>query len=95
MLTITLDFRHIADIEQFYRQFARQTPWSGVDFGANLDALWDTLTGGMPLPARIDLLHLSQHPHAQRFAGIVATLREAEIELDGDLTLLIDGQPPR
>ncbi|QKJ87174.1 Ribonuclease inhibitor [Paramixta manurensis] len=89
MLNITLDFRHIANVDDFYRQLAEQARWR-AGFGANLDALWDALTGDLALPARIRLKHWRQHPHPEQFTALVGVLREAEEELDGALTIRID-----
>jgi len=89
MLTISLDFRYIADRAEFYRQFAEQCQLS-EGFGANLDALWDAVTGELALPVRIELKYLHQHAHRAQFAAIIATLEEAATELNGALKLMQD-----
>ncbi|KOC89291.1 barstar family protein [Winslowiella iniecta] len=86
MRIISLDFRYIADRAEFYRQFAEKCQLSEA-FGANLDALWDVLTGELALPVKIELTHLHRHPHRAQFAAIIATLEEAAEELDGALLL--------
>jgi len=88
MPTISFDFRYIADRNEFYRQFAAKCQL-GEEFGANLDALWDVLTGELALPLEIRLLHLHQHTHSAQFAAIIATLEEAVEELDGSLQLTL------
>ncbi|MBP2171476.1 ribonuclease inhibitor [Erwinia toletana] len=89
MLNVTLDFRHIRNTADFYRQFAARCQLS-TTFGANLDALWDSVTGEMALPARIRLRHLSQHADSAQFAAIIATLQQAEEALAGELQLTIE-----
>lgn len=89
MFSVTFDFDTIADRAEFYRQFADKCQINDY-FGENLDALWDVLTGELALPATISLKRLSQHPDAMQFAAIVATLQEAEEELDGALRVKIE-----
>lgn len=89
MLNVTFDFDNIADRAEFYRQFAKKCQIS-EHFGANLDALWDMLTGEMALPATIQLKHLRRHADAMQFAAIIATLQEAEEELEGALRVEMD-----
>ncbi|RWR03628.1 ribonuclease inhibitor [[Pantoea] beijingensis] len=89
MRTLTFDFHHIPDQQAFYQQFADQCDVGDI-FGNNLDALWDTLTGGMVLPASIHIRHLQTHRQRVEFAGIIATLHEAEQELNGQLQLRFD-----
>lgn len=89
MLNVTLDFRYIVDCADFYRQFAAKC-LPGAQFGANLDALWDSVTAEMALPARICLRHLPQHADRAQFSAIITTLQQAEQELAGLLQLKID-----
>lgn len=86
MLNMTFDFSHIIDRADFYQQFVAQSHLS-MPFGANLDALWDALTGGIILPAHITLKHLAYHPHRDVFSAIVEVLVEAECALQGELIL--------
>ncbi|WP_439212075.1 barstar family protein [Duffyella gerundensis] len=86
---LSFDFRQIADMSAFYRHFVRLTH-SGAHFGNNLDALWDVLTGEMPLPAEIALCHLHSAARQETFAALIALLREAEVELAGQLNVRID-----
>ncbi|MDT0175006.1 barstar family protein [Pantoea sp. RRHST58] len=89
MLTITLDFRRLADRDALYRTLAQQShcPFA---FGNNLDALWDWLTGGMALPARIHLRHVAEAERRDEFAAVLALLEEAAQVLEGDLRLKRD-----
>ncbi|MFU9137350.1 barstar family protein [Erwinia tasmaniensis] len=86
MKSVSFDFRTIADMNDFYRQFAAKFALQ-EGFGANLDALWDALTGSIGLPVRITLHHLAAHPHAARFDAAVAVMREAQVALEGELEL--------
>lgn len=88
MNTISFDFDQIADVPDFYRQFTHKFAIE-MEFGANLDALWDALTGMIELPAHVTFRHLAQHKDAQQFGGIIAVLREAEAELNGKFSLRI------
>jgi len=89
MLTITLDFRRLADRDALYQTLAQQShcPFA---FGNNLDALWDWLTGGMALPARIHLRHAAEAERRDEFAAVLALLEEAAQALEGDLRLKRD-----
>ncbi len=89
MLTIVFDFRTIHHEAQFYRYLATKSHCP-ADFGSNLDALWDWLTGGMALPAHLALNHLpaASDPSMQR---ILPVLTAAAAELPGLLTLSYDG----
>ncbi|WP_312837238.1 barstar family protein [Pantoea sp.] len=89
MLVITLDFRQLRDRQDLYRQLIEQSEGPAT-FGDNLDALWDWLTGGMALPARIRLRHLEEHPRPAQFAAVVAVMEEAVASLDGELQITID-----
>lgn len=86
MLTINIDFTTLADRQALYQTLIEQ---SGGDaaFGCNLDALWDWLTGGMALPARISLLGAENAETRTEFAPVIALLREAAQMLEGRLVL--------
>ncbi|WP_205953109.1 barstar family protein [Pantoea stewartii] len=85
MLRLRFDLGELADRDAFYRQFAAQSDCSG-NFGNNLDALWDWLTGGMALPAEIYLLNADRH-YAD-LAPVLALLEEAAQSLSGELRLI-------
>lgn len=89
MKCVMIDFRTVKDTGDFYQQFARAFDLE-MEFGANLDALWDALTGMIALPARITLRHLQQHEEPAQFSRIIAVMREAEAALDGLLALRIN-----
>lgn len=80
---IAFDFNQIPDLPMFYRHFAEQFA-VGEEFGANLDALWDVVTGDIALPVEIEFLNLSARSK-RRFAAIILLFEEAEEELEGKL----------
>ncbi len=81
MQLVSFDLQHVHDEQDFYRQFAEK--FALDDFGNNLDALWDVLTGGVPLPLRIVLRHLPQHRAEAGLQRIVDLMQEAETETEG------------
>ena len=89
MLQVSFDLRRVEDSTDFYRQFALKFDLGF--FGDNLDALWDTLTAGVPLPLRITLRHLHAHPHQDDLARIVAVMKEAEQEMEGAFSVRVSG----
>lgn len=91
MRRVTFDLQHIDDSAAFYRQFARTFELSY--FGANLDALWDMLTAGIPLPVRITLHHLHQHPQRAELERILAVMQEAEQETGGAFSVRVSAMP--
>lgn len=88
MRQIRFDFREIADVAAFYRQFVEKFAIE-MAFGANLDALWDALTGMIDLPVCVIFCHLSQHHERQQFTAIVEVMRQAEKETAGQFSLCI------
>lgn len=89
MNIVSFDFDHIADVAEFYRQFSNKFAIE-MEFGNNLDALWDALTGMIDLPARVTFRHLTAHADAQQFDGVIAVMREAEDASEGKFSLRID-----
>lgn len=89
MKRVTIDFRTVKDTGDFYQLFARSFGLE-MEFGANLDALWDALTGMIALPARITLRHLQQHQDPAQFSRIIEVMREAEAALNGLLAVRIN-----
>lgn len=89
MLTVSFDFRQLTDRHAFYQQLAQKTHCP-FEFGNNLDALWDWLTGGMALPACFRLRHTAAITDEQAFRPVFALLEEAEQVLEGHLRLQWD-----
>ncbi|KEY59977.1 barstar family protein [Serratia sp. DD3] len=82
---VEFDFNQIPDLPTFYRRFAEQFGLGkNGEFGANLDALWDEVTGGINLPVEIEFLNLNAR-RTRRFGAIILLLEEAEEELEGKL----------
>ncbi|PIJ49537.1 ribonuclease inhibitor [Erwinia sp. OLTSP20] len=88
MQQLSLDFRTIAAVPEFYRQFASRLNLSS-HFGNNLDALWDAITGEIALPFQLTLRHFHQHADPQQFSALISLLKEAEKETDGAFRLII------
>lgn len=87
MLTLHFDFENLSDRQAFYRALMQQSACP-VDFGNNLDALWDWLTGGMALPATFYLAHADDASESAEFAPVLALLEEAQQQLEGELRLV-------
>ncbi|AUX72708.1 barstar family protein [Erwinia pyrifoliae] len=87
MQRVSFDLQRVEDCADFYRQFA--IAFNLNFFGANQDALWDMLTGGVPLPLRITLRHLQGHPQQAELERIVAVMKEAEQETGGAFSVHI------
>lgn len=83
MKQVRFDFQHIVDIKGFYDQFVLAFSLRS-DFGANLDALWDTITGEIRLP--VEVVFMNFKPQKRRdFAALILLFEEAEEELKGEL----------
>ncbi|HBT28622.1 MAG TPA: ribonuclease inhibitor [Erwinia persicina] len=87
MQMVTFDLQHIDSAGEFYRQFARK--FDLCYFGDNLDALWDMLTAGIPLPVRITLRHLDAHPQQTALLRILQVMQEAEEETGGAFSVRV------
>ena len=85
MKKVSFDFNHIPDLPAFSREFVRQFSLSD-SFGANLDALWDEVTGGIALPVEVDFINLNAS-RKRRFGALILLFEEAEEELEGELRL--------
>ncbi|HEI8867127.1 barstar family protein [Serratia sp. AKBS12] len=80
---VEFDFSQIPDPSAFYRDFAGKFAL-GEEFGANLDALWDVVTGDIGLPVEIEFVNLDNR-RKRRFGAIILLFEEAEEELEGSL----------
>ncbi|MBD2790838.1 barstar family protein [Xenorhabdus szentirmaii] len=83
MKKVEFDFSQLPDLASFYREF-KQSFGLGDTFGFNLDALWDVVTGDIPLPIEIEFSHFTPQKRT-RFAALVLLFEEAEEELEGEL----------
>jgi len=84
MRTVIFDFDNIHSLRSFYNGCKKNLQLPG-HFGNNLDALWDSITGGMELPVAIQFIHLTPY-HLEKFKKQIALFRDAEKELDGELS---------
>ncbi|TDB56007.1 barstar family protein [Photorhabdus luminescens] len=84
MHKVEFDFDRIPDLKMFYQQFSEQFEL-GDEFGSNLDALWDVVTGGIDLPVEVNFIHFTQQKRHD-FASLVLLFEEAEEELEGELS---------
>ncbi len=77
------DFDLIASMDDFYEQSAEE--WKlPPEFGRNLDALWDVVTGDLEMPIDIQFRNLSSGK-LKTFEQLIRLFRDAEAEMDGDL----------
>lgn len=81
MNSYKFNFDSISTIEQFYKIFAEKLNLS-EHFGANLDALWDVITGEIELPFEI-IFEKMQLEQLLEFEEIIRLLEEASIEMEG------------
>ncbi|MCB9202028.1 MAG: barstar family protein [Flavobacteriales bacterium] len=84
MKKITIDFYDIVSIEGFYEKLQEELSLTN-DFGRNLDALYDILTGEIELPLEIDFINLSLE-QLEDYEDLIAVFEDAEIDLDSDFT---------
>lgn len=82
MKQVVFDFKMLADIDTFYRDFALQFQLD-EHFGNNLDALWDVLMGEIELPVKIIFKHLPHH--SSDFQPLVELMQEAQNTLGKDV----------
>jgi ribonuclease inhibitor len=84
MKTIVFDFDKIHSMQSFYSACKQQLQLPD-HFGNNLDALWDCVTAGIELPVAILFTNLTPF-HIKKFRQQIELFREAEKELDGELS---------
>lgn len=78
---IEIDFSNIGDIDDFYTQISEKMELPEY-FGNNLDALFDLITGGLPMPLHLEFYNLSVD-QLETFEALISTLEDAEEEEDG------------
>ena len=84
---MSFDLQTVKDRDDFYRQFAGT--FALKEFGANLDALWDVLTAGVPLPLQVTLYNLHQHPRRALFQPVLQVMQEAGQETRGAFSVRV------
>lgn len=80
MKTIYIDFTNIGDYEDFYTQLKEKVSLP-EDFGDNLDALSDIITGGLELPLHIEFVNMTVD-QLEIFEDLLTTLEDAEDETE-------------
>lgn len=73
---MTIDFTNIGDYEDFYEQLKTQLKLPD-DFGDNLDALYDSITGYAELPLHLEFVNMSVD-QLETFEDLLTTLDDAE-----------------
>jgi len=81
MKTIYIDFSEIGDEEDFFVQL-REKLSLPEHFGNNLDALYDTITGDLEMPLRIEFVNMNVE-QLEHFEDLLTTLEDAEDETEG------------
>lgn len=81
MKTIYIDFSKIGDEEDFFAQL-REKLSLPEHFGNNLDALYDTITGDLEMPLRIEFVNMNVE-QLEHFEDLLTTLEDAEDETEG------------
>ena len=81
MKTIYIDFPEIGDEEDFFAQL-REKLSLPEHFGNNLDALYDTITGDLEMPLRIEFVNMNVE-QLEHFEDLLTTLEDAEDETEG------------
>lgn len=84
MKTIEFNFDKIHSLQAFYSACKKQLQLPD-HFGNNLDALWDCITAEIDLPVEINFINLTPW-HLKKFEKQIELFRDAEKELDGELT---------
>ena len=80
MKTIYIDFSEIGDEQDFYQQLKEKLSLP-ENFGDNLDALYDSLTGFVELPLHLEFVNMSVN-QLEDFETLLETLEEADEEIE-------------
>ena len=84
MKQVVFDFERIGSIEDFYT-IARPELGLPDDFGNNLDALWDSVTGYIELPVEIRFINMSMS-QLETFDTLIELFEEAAEALTDNLS---------
>ncbi|MFF2479579.1 barstar family protein [Paenibacillus sp. NPDC058071] len=84
MERLVLDGRSLDSMDQVHRMLKEELKLPDY-YGANLDALWDCLTGFVSLPLTIQWIHIedSERRLGDDGRALVKLFEEAQEELDG------------
>ena len=80
MKTIYIDFSENGDEQDFYQQLKQKLSLP-ENFGDNLDALYDSLTGFVELPLHLEFVNMSVN-QLEDFETLLETLEEADEEIE-------------
>ncbi len=80
MNTVYINFTEIGDYEDFYIQLKEKLALP-EEFGDNLDALYDSVTGFVELPLHIEFVNMSVE-QLEIFEDLLITMEDADDELD-------------
>ncbi len=81
MNAIYIDFTEIGDQEDFYDQLKQKINLPN-DFGDNLDALEDSISGYVKLPLHLEFVNMSVN-QLETFEDLLSTLEEIEEDVQG------------
>ncbi len=79
-MEIYIDFTNIGDYDDFYKILKEKIALPDY-FGDNLDALYDVITGYLPMPLHIEFVNMSVN-QLETFEDLLTTLEDAEEELE-------------
>ncbi len=80
-MTVYIDFSDIGDYEEFYAALKEKVELPEY-FGENLDALFDTITGGLKVPLHLEFVNMSVD-QLETFEDLLTTLEDADDETEG------------
>lgn len=91
MKEVKFDFDRIGTTEDFYAAAISQLNLP-AHFGNNLDALWDCVTGDMPLPVAVRFINMSMS-QLETFDKLITLFEDAADELEESLSFEYYLQP--
>lgn len=80
-MEIYIDFLEIGDYEDFYAQLKEKLQLPEY-FGDNLDALYDVISGELPMPLHLEFVNMNVE-QLEIFEDLLTTLEDAEDEVEG------------
>lgn len=80
-MTIVFDFATIGSMDDFYDQLQQKLSFADF-FGRNLDALYDTISGDLPMPLLMEFTNFPTQKQAE-FAALIDTLKDLEEDMNG------------
>lgn len=80
MKNVYIDFSDLGDYEDFFTVLKEKLNLP-ADFGDNLDALFDSLTGFVEMPLHIEFVNMGVD-QLEDFEDLLTTLEDAEEEIE-------------